>query len=92
MRTLIAALATLTLTGCTTIDRVNVLTVAVDCDVTRGEDKAAGGDAEANVLQQAGAAGARFVGSLRSIVTCRDGTTIAAEVEGGATDAAAATP
>ena len=83
------AIAVLALAGCTTIDRVNVLTVAVDCNVTRGDDKSAGGEAQGNALQQSGAAGAKFVGSLRSVVTCRDGTTIEAEVEGGAEDAAA---
>lgn len=72
--------------GCTTIDRVNVLTVAVDCDVERGSDQAVAGDADASVLQQQGAVAARFVGSLRSTVRCRDGTEVVAGVEGSAAE------
>lgn len=78
----VAALAVLVLAGCTTIERVNVLTVAVDCDVERGEDRAAGGDAGASLVQQSGQATASFVGSLRSRVECRDGTRVDAALEG----------
>lgn len=73
----------LTLAGCTFIERVNVLTNAVGCDVTRGDTKQAGGEADVNVLSQAGAGGAQFVGALTSEIVCSDGTSSSASVEGG---------
>ena len=78
-----AGLLCVALGGCTTIERVNVNTVAVDCNVERGDEKQAQGSADASVLQQQGQGAAAFVGSLRSTVVCRDGTTGEASVDGG---------
>ena len=80
-------LISLALASCTHIEQVNVLTNAMGCDVTRGEDTQAGGDAQANVLQQAGAAGASFAGSLRSIIVCPGGFQSAGEVQGKSAEA-----
>lgn len=71
------------LCGCTTIDRVNVLTVAVDCDVERGREESANGGGGASLVQQSGQVGAAFAGALESRITCRDGTVVEATVDGG---------
>lgn len=68
--------------GCTRIERVNVLTVAVDCDVQRGDSKAANGGADADILTQQAAAAAAFTGSLHSNITCSDGTKVEAGMDG----------
>lgn len=75
MRTL-ALLAALALSGCTSIEAVYLNTVAVNCDVTRGSDTSAqgSGQADANVLSQAGAAGGAgaLERMLQSKILCRD--------------------
>lgn len=68
--------------GCTRIERVNVLTVAVNCDVQRGDNKTANGAGDANVLAQQAAAAAAFTGSLHSDILCSDGTKIEAGMDG----------
>ena len=73
----------LALAACTQIGPVNVNTVAVGCvEVERGEARDAGGDAAASVLQQAGEAGARFAGSLRSIIRCPHGMEVWTDAQG----------
>ncbi len=67
--------------GCTTIERMNVQTIAIDCNVTRGSEQAGRGEANANVLSQSGQGGGVFSGALESVIVCRD-KTIEAKVEG----------
>ena len=81
-----AGLLVLVLSGCTQIDRVNVHTIAVNCNVERSSEQQAGGQADANVLAQSGAAAAQFLGELVSSIRCADGTIIEAETTGQSID------
>ena len=81
-----AVLATLAIAGCTTIEAVNVNTVAIHCDVERGDSKQATGSGSAGVAERHADAAATFAGTLRSTIVCRDGTRAEAEVYGERTE------
>ena len=85
MRTVAGFLCVL-LTGCTQIDRVNVHTIAINCDVMRGSTQQGGGQGNANVLSQSGAAAAQFLGELVSSIQCADGTAVDAATHGTSAD------
>ena len=82
-RGLAALAAVLASSGCTTIERMNVNTVAIgDCAIERGSEQQGEGAGAANVLNQAGQAQAAFYGSLRTRVVCPSGLVLEADVEG----------
>ena len=70
------------LAGCTTVERMNIQTVAVSCDVERGSEQAAQGEAGADILTQSGQGGGVFAGALRSIVRCPGGLEVEADLDG----------
>ena len=87
MRLTILAISLL-LAGCTNVERMFVLTSAVNCNVTRGTEQGAQGEADVDVLTQSGRGSGVFAGALVSRIECRDGTTVEATLDGSIPDPA----
>jgi len=66
------ALAALALSGCTTIARVNVYTIAANCDVLRGSDTAINAAATGSTLSGNLDGAGQLAKMLQSKVLCRD--------------------
>ena len=84
MRAALLGLSAALLTGCTTIERVNVVTNAVNCNVSRSSFQNGQGAADVNVPTQSGNGAGAFVGELMSDILCADGTASSAGLSGAA--------
>ena len=86
MRAALLGISAALLTGCTTIQTGDIVTNAVNCNVTRGSTKNGQGAADVDVLTQSGNGAGRFLGALMSEIDCGYGTSSSAGLSGAASD------